>query len=125
MTHAVHDVPRLEIFGKARPVSSPDSAHPFHYEYPGHEELPHVVKFSGGQTSGMLLFVLLEAGILRPERGDVVIFNNTSAEHPEKTVHIKFDYELPPGVDLMDEARVVSKAQLMHRASRSENQRKS
>ncbi len=30
----------------------------------------------------MMLFVLLEAGLLQPERGDVVVFNNTSAEHP-------------------------------------------
>jgi len=30
----------------------------------------------------MLLFVLLESGVLKPERGDVVVFNNTSAEHP-------------------------------------------
>ena len=31
----------------------------------------------------MLLFTLLENGILKQERGDVVIFNNTSCEHPE------------------------------------------
>lgn len=31
----------------------------------------------------MLLFVLLENGILKQERGDVVVFNNTSCEHPE------------------------------------------
>ena len=59
------------------------SDHRFQYEAPGHHELPHVMKFSGGQTSGMLLFILLEAGLLKAERGDVVIFNNTSAEHPK------------------------------------------
>ena len=53
------------------------------YDAAGHEDLPHVVKFSGGRSSGMLLFLLLENGILQADRGDVVIFNNTSAEHPE------------------------------------------
>lgn len=43
---------------------------------------PIVVKMSGGGSSGMLLASLLEGGQLRPERGDFVIFNNTSAEHP-------------------------------------------
>ena len=55
----------------------------FSYDASGHEELPHVVKFSGGRTSGMLLLMLLENGMLRADRGDVVVFNNTSAEHPE------------------------------------------
>ena len=31
----------------------------------------------------MLLFTLLENAFLRPERGDVIVFNNTSCEHPE------------------------------------------
>ena len=55
--------------------------YPFRY-MKGHEALPHVVKFSGGRSSGMLLFTLLEAGLLDASRGDVVVFNNTSAEHP-------------------------------------------
>ena len=55
----------------------------FAYDASAHEDLPHVVKFSGGRTSGMLLFMLLENKLLRAERGDVVVFNNTSAEHPE------------------------------------------
>lgn len=46
-----------------------------------HKDIPHVVKFSGGRSSGMLLFVLLKNGILNAKRGDVVVFNNTSAEH--------------------------------------------
>ena len=54
----------------------------FHYDSKAHKDLPHVVKFSGGRSSGMLLFTLLEAGLLNAQRGDVVIFNNTSAEHP-------------------------------------------
>ena len=53
------------------------------YRKPEHENLPHVVKFSGGRSSGMLLFELLERGLLDRGRGDVVVFNNTSAEHPE------------------------------------------
>jgi len=60
--------------------------HGFHldleYDSAEHELLPHVVKFSGGRSSGMLLLLLLEQGLLAPERGDVVVFNNTSAEHP-------------------------------------------
>ena len=59
-----------------------DKPNRFAYEFSGHAELPHVVKFSGGRTSGMLLISMLESGMLNPERGDVVVFNNTSAEHP-------------------------------------------
>ena len=53
------------------------------YRDPRHAELPHVVKFSGGRSSGMLLFTLLKSRQLDADRGDVVIFNNTAAEHPE------------------------------------------
>lgn len=55
----------------------------FSYSSPRHKNLPHIVKFSGGRSSGMLLFRLLEKEFLQAERGDVVLFNNTSAEHPE------------------------------------------
>ena len=55
----------------------------FRYRARAHCELPHVMKFSGGRSSGMLLFTLLESGLLNAERGDVVVFNNTSCEHPE------------------------------------------
>jgi len=54
-----------------------------------HEELPHIVKFSGGRSSGMLLFGMLEKGMLKAKRGDVVIFNNTSAEHPKTYEFVK------------------------------------
>lgn len=47
-----------------------------------HQDLPHIVKFSGGRTSGMLLFTLLENKILDRDRGDVIVFNNTASEHP-------------------------------------------
>jgi len=43
---------------------------------------PHIVKFSGGRSSGMMLMELLKQKKLDPERGDVILFNNTSAEHP-------------------------------------------
>lgn len=46
------------------------------------DHAPHIVKFSGGRSSGMMLMNLLERRALRPERGDVIVFNNTSAEHP-------------------------------------------
>jgi 3'-phosphoadenosine 5'-phosphosulfate sulfotransferase (PAPS reductase)/FAD synthetase len=42
---------------------------------------PHIVKFSGGRSSAMMLINLLENKKLNPKRGDVIIFNNTSAEH--------------------------------------------
>ena len=61
----------------------------FCYESKRHINNPHVVKFSGGRTSGMLLFVMLEAGLLKAERGDVVVFNNTAAEHPETYKFVK------------------------------------
>jgi len=44
--------------------------------------LPHVVKFSGGRSSAMLAFKLAEAGLLKASRGDLILFANTSAEHP-------------------------------------------
>ena len=47
-----------------------------------HEHLPHIVKFSGGRSSAALAFLLAESGLLRPERGDAILFANTSAEHP-------------------------------------------
>ena len=51
------------------------------YREPEHRDYPHVVKFSGGRSSALLLFALLESGQLDAQRGDVIIFNNTSAEH--------------------------------------------
>ena len=42
---------------------------------------PHIIKFSGGRSSGMMLMKMLENNQLNPKRGDVIIFNNTSAEH--------------------------------------------
>ena len=52
------------------------------YESDDHRNIPHVLKFSGGRSSGLMLLSMLEGGLLNPSRGDVVIFNNTSAEHP-------------------------------------------
>ena len=52
------------------------------YDAPEHKSLPHVIKFSGGRSSGMMLMLLLEQGLLQRDRGDVIVFNNTSAEHP-------------------------------------------
>jgi predicted phosphoadenosine phosphosulfate sulfurtransferase len=42
---------------------------------------PYIVKFSGGRSSAMMLMKLLKNNQLNPKRGDVIIFNNTSAEH--------------------------------------------
>ena len=78
-------VPRLVISGgTARSTRyNSDRTYRFRYRARNHRQLPHVVKFSGGRSSGMLLFTLLENGFLQQERGDVVVFNNTSCEHPE------------------------------------------
>jgi len=46
-----------------------------------HSKIPHIVKFSGGRSSGALLFEMLKEGLLQASRGDVIVFNNTSAEH--------------------------------------------
>ena len=78
-------VPRLVVSRRLRRVPEahdPAREYQFLYTDKHHCELPHVVKFSGGRSSGMLLFTLLMNGILRAERGDVVVFNNTSSEHP-------------------------------------------
>ena len=56
--------------------------HVIAYRSPEHEDLPHVVKLSGGRSSTMMAFRLADAGALRPERGDLLLFANTSAEHP-------------------------------------------
>ena len=81
----MNSIPKLSI---SKDIIAPEHYHPdktysFRYRAKHHKALPHVVKFSGGQSSGMLLFILLENGFLKQERGDVVVFNNTSCEHPE------------------------------------------
>ena len=71
------------------------------YEAQSHHELPHVVKFSGGRSSGLMLFLLLESGVLNADRGDVIVFNNTSTEHPRTydfTMHCKTLVEEKYGV---------------------------
>lgn len=79
MSSNLNAVPSLTIAD--RPPIGPTGQ--LHYRARRHRELPHIVKFSGGRSSGLLLFVLLENGLLQAERGDVVVFNNTAAEHPE------------------------------------------
>lgn len=73
------NIPKLQV--KSKKQSYKDFS--INYRSNEHASLPHIVKFSGGRSSGMMLFKLLEADLLKPERGDVVIFNNTSAEHPK------------------------------------------
>ena len=81
----IHAVPRMVVAGEAQRAEHLDSEdrHVFRYRGRAHPELPHVIKFSGGRSSGMLLLTLLENGLLDAARGDVVVFNNTSCEHPE------------------------------------------
>lgn len=78
-------IPRLHISRELENIEhyNPSEAYAFRYRSKRHSEMPHVVKFSGGRSSGLLLFTLLENGFLRQDRGDVVVFNNTSCEHPE------------------------------------------
>ena len=80
----VRTVPKLTIANRQQSIESFDSTEHYHLRYraKAHRDLPHVVKFSGGRTSGMLLFLLLENRLLDPERGDVIVFNNTASEHP-------------------------------------------
>ncbi len=83
---AIRDVPKLSISRKPRkppPTHDPARNYPFRYRAKHHRMLPHVVKFSGGRSSGLLLFTLLENRLLDRDRGDVIVFNNTSAEHPD------------------------------------------
>ena len=84
--YAIRDVPRLTVSKRLRrppPKHDPGKEYQFRYRAKKHSSLPHVVKFSGGRSSGMLLFALLENGLLDASRGDVIVFNNTSAEHPD------------------------------------------
>ncbi|MYA25142.1 MAG: hypothetical protein F4091_00895 [Acidimicrobiales bacterium] len=53
-----------------------------HYRDETHRELPHILSFSGGRSSAALAFMAAGEGLLRPERGDLLLFANTSAEHP-------------------------------------------
>ncbi len=53
------------------------------YLNPEHKEYPHIVRFSGGRSSAMMTILLCEKNILKANRGDVIVFSNTSAEHPK------------------------------------------
>ena len=52
------------------------------YRDKDHGELPHILSFSGGRSSAALALMAAEEGLLQPERGDLLVFANTSAEHP-------------------------------------------
>ncbi len=83
-TGRVSGVPRLVIVNRQRQSGNLGTSGAFRLRYraKAHHALPHIVKFSGGRSSGMLLFLLLENRILDPDRGDVIVFNNTASEHP-------------------------------------------
>ena len=78
-------IPKVRVSRQVQKADryDPDRTYLWRYRSRTHSRLPHVVKFSGGRSSAMLLFTLLENQILKAERGDVVVFNNTSCEHPE------------------------------------------
>ncbi|MCY4444867.1 MAG: hypothetical protein OXC02_00140 [Rhodobacteraceae bacterium] len=78
-------VPKLvnsKKYIRKKPLHEPQIEYGLNYKDKHHPDLPHIVKFSGGRSSGMLLLTLLCNQILDAKRGDVVIFNNTSCEHP-------------------------------------------
>lgn len=52
------------------------------YRLGSHTELPHIVKFSGGRSSAAMTISLARSDALNAERGDAVLFANTTAEHP-------------------------------------------
>ena len=67
-SYAIRDVPKLTISKGLRrppPKHDPSKEYQFRYRSKKHSSLPHVVKFSGGRSSGMLLFALLENGTAR------------------------------------------------------------
>ena len=80
----VQTVPKVAIANRHQQPEQegPTAPYSLRYRAKSHRELPHVMKFSGGRSSGMLLFALLENRLLDPDRGDVIVFNNTAAEHP-------------------------------------------
>ena len=83
---SISSAPKLAISKRLRrvpDVHDPGREYQLLYLDKHHEELAHVVKFSGGRSSGMLLLTLLSNNLLKSERGDVVLFNNTSSEHPQ------------------------------------------
>ncbi len=52
------------------------------YRSPDHAHLPHVVKMSGGRSSAAMTLSMARSGHMDATRGDVVLFANTTAEHP-------------------------------------------
>lgn len=84
-SYRICNAPQVVISNKLRKHNAydPNKKYSLHYSNKRHHQLPHIVKFSGGRSSGMLLLTLLENNILNPERGDAIVFNNTSAEHPQ------------------------------------------
>lgn len=72
------------------------------YESNDHILLPHVVRFSGGRSSGAMMMKMLQQKLIDPDRGDVILFSNTSAEHPATydfvrkcSSHAEMDYGVP------------------------------
>ena len=57
-------IPKLSISRELEPPNhyDADKTYSFRYRAKYHKTLPHVVKFSGGQSSGLLLFILLKTG---------------------------------------------------------------
>ena len=71
----ISDAPKLVVSKRIRrtpEAHDPQREYQFLYLDKHHAELPHVVKFSCGRSSGMLLLTLLANSILKSERGDVV-----------------------------------------------------
>lgn len=66
----ISDAPKLIVSKRIRRMPEahePNCEYRFRYLDKHHSELPHVVKFSGGRSSGMLLLTLLANNILKHE----------------------------------------------------------
>jgi len=72
------------------------------YRSEHHQALPHILSFSGGRSSAAMALLAAQERLLRAERGDLIVFANTSAEHPgtyaftaECKRRIEADFGLP------------------------------
>ena len=87
----MRSLPKITISGGLETPKryDPDKIHSFRYRAKQHRDLPHVVKFSGGRSSGMLLFALLEKELSRPSKQTPQINMNPNYSSVRQTVREK------------------------------------
>ena len=85
-TSGVPSISRVSVRSAAMPTTDAGSALTIcgapKYMSESHARLPHIVKFSGGQSSAAMVLSMARGGVLDAGRGDVALFANTTAEHP-------------------------------------------